>query len=128
MPRTAWEGVFGLACNSSAAAPATCADAIDVPPNVLYAPLSSAHVERMRPPGAPRSGLSVRSAAVPYALGPEMRPPNGFTGVRSPRQVSETGPPTSLLWMTSPSACPTSTAGIEPCVTFGDKGAVPGVL
>src|SRR5688572_24140727 len=44
----------GWASRNSAAAPATCGDAIDVPLLTPYAPCSSGSVDRINPPGAPR--------------------------------------------------------------------------
>ena len=54
-----------FACSSSATLPATCGDDIDVPLSDPCPPCSSGRVDQMKPPGAPMSGLRVKSAARP---------------------------------------------------------------
>ena len=55
----------GFASSSSAAAPATCGAAIDVPDMEPWPPLSSGSVDQIEPPGAATSGLRSRSAVRP---------------------------------------------------------------
>src|SRR5258707_13492586 len=61
---------------STAAAPATCGVAMEVPLITLWPPnCCTGHVERMRPPGALTSGFSPSSAVGPHELKLEMSPP-----------------------------------------------------
>ncbi len=113
MVRTLSGFVFGFACSSSAAAPATCGEAIEVPLIVAYAPSSSGYVDRMRPPGAPMSGLRSSSASSPYELNDEMRPPVGFVNEPvSSVQLSVCGPASIALLIDTPSVSETATTGI----------------
>ena len=64
-PATSRGLVLGRASSSSATAPATCGDAIDVPLRFPYPPCSSGSVDRIVPPGAPMSGLKLRSGGRP---------------------------------------------------------------
>jgi hypothetical protein len=45
----------GLRANISAAAPATCGEAMDVPDSKMYSPSCCGYVDPMFSPGAPRS-------------------------------------------------------------------------
>src|SRR5438445_768152 len=73
----------GRASRTIATAPATCGEDIDVPLSVAYPPRAIGNVDRMLPPGAPRSGLVVRSGDGPYAEKLETRLPVGFGTVVS---------------------------------------------
>src|SRR3954451_17808 len=60
----------------TAAAPATCGAAIEVPLITLWPPnCCTGHVERMSPPGALKSGFRPSSAVGPHELKLEIRPP-----------------------------------------------------
>ncbi len=103
----------GFACSSRATAPATCGEDIDVPDSLAYLPSSSGYVDRMFPPGAPRSGFSVRSAASPYDEKSDTSPPVGFGVVIQPStQVIDTGPVASDAASAVPSVSGISTTGI----------------
>src|SRR4051812_47765444 len=78
MSRTFEACSFGFASSNNATAPATCGDAIEVPLSTAYVPSARGKVERMLPPGAPISGLRLRSAASPQDENEEMRPPSAL--------------------------------------------------
>src|SRR5690606_18967142 len=94
--RTCSGSASGWACRYSAAAPATCGEAIDVPEFDPYAPPSSGSVDQIEPPGAPRSGFSDRSAARPNELKSDTRPPVGF-GACAVSSVQVTSAPSSSV-------------------------------
>src|SRR5439155_10629924 len=71
----------GCACSSSATAPATCGEDIEVPLRTPKPPCSSGSVDRIEPPGALMSGLKLRSGASPYEEKLEINPPVGFSSL-----------------------------------------------
>src|SRR5215468_12647065 len=75
--------VWGWASRNSATAPATWGDDIDVPLRTPYPPCSSGNVDRTVPPGAPMSGLKLRSGAGPYDEKLEIRLPVGLGSLAS---------------------------------------------
>ena len=116
--RTCCGETRGLACRSNATAPATCGEAIEVPLRMAYPPSSNGKVERISPPGAPMSGLRVRSGAIPYELNDEMWPPFRLATETYPSvHVIVTGPVASRLLISMPSACEMATTGM--CTAFG---------
>ena len=81
---------------------------------VAYVPSSIGYVERMKPPGAPMSGLSASSAPSPYELNEEIIPPVGFGTheCRRSRSRLRTGPRDALSTIALPSAGVIVTTGI----------------
>ena len=80
---------------------------------VAKPPCSSGYVERIRPPGAPMSGLSPSSASTPYELNDEIRPPVGFGNVPVVFvHVIVAGPAAILPSINTPSVSETATTGI----------------
>src|SRR5262249_53656819 len=128
MSRTCCGGVGGLACRSRATAPAVCGDDIDVPLSVAYPPSSSGKVDRMFPPGAPISGLMVRSGDTPYELKLEIKPPVAL-GVETMFvvHVSVVGPAAILPLIRTPSAAVIATTGIATGGSAGVGGATVGL-
>src|SRR5215467_2345169 len=99
---------------STADAPATCGAAIEVPLITLWPPnCVTGHVERMSPPGAPRSGFRPSSAVGPHELKLETRPPVAC-GRYAPFavHVSVCGPPAIAAAIAWPSAREVATTGI----------------
>src|SRR5664280_867849 len=103
----------GFACSSRATAPVTCGEAIDVPDSLAYELFSIGNVDRMFPPGAPRSGLRLRSAARPYDEKSDTNPPTGLGVVIQPAaQVSDTARDCRDAASAVPSASGMRTTGI----------------
>ena len=104
----------GRASSSSATAPATCGDDIDVPLKFPYPPCSSGSVDLMVPPGAPRSGLKLRSGGRPYDEKLEMSPPVGCGSLvrRSVHVIVTTGPAAMRPSIRTPLAALMVTTGI----------------
>src|SRR5690606_6913336 len=101
------------ASNARAAAPATCGDAIDVPEIDSYDPLSIGTVDQIEPPGAPRSGLMLRSAASPYDEKSEMYPPPGTaTSTVCDVQVKVAPPESTAATASRPAAMSMKITGI----------------
>src|SRR6185295_17299515 len=113
MSRTWFALIFGSDWSNSATAPATCGDDMDVPLRFAYDPSSTGYVERIRPPGAPMSGLSVRSGVTPYELKLEIRPPVGFGSDTTPEVHVIAGASAAMRpSIIAPSAEPIETTGI----------------
>src|SRR5262245_38264646 len=85
-------------------------------------PNSSGSVERIEPPGAPRSGLTVKSAAGPYEEKAEMRFAVGCGSLKMDDvQVSMTLPAAMRASRRAPSAAVMETTGIVIAVGFATE-------
>src|SRR5204862_3274829 len=100
----------GRASSSSATAPATWGHDMDVPLRFPYPPCSSGSVDRIVPPGAPMSGLKLRSGAGPYDEKLEMRFAVGLGSLATWFvHVIVTAPATSRPLISAPRSAVTAT-------------------